>query len=74
MLNGQQRGERKASNYLKDNDAIFRKHGVWLWYNEGEYPVYVPISFLHNVKTNQELQEKLKTYECGSGEMADTPA
>lgn len=73
MLNLQQRGERTANNYLNDKEAIFRKHGVWLWYDEGGYPVYVPITFLHGVKDQQELQEKLKQH-CGSGEMADTPA
>lgn len=63
MLNIQQRGERKANTYLNNKEAIFRKHGTWLWYEEGGYSVYVPIMFLHGVKTPQELQEKLRRYE-----------
>ncbi len=60
MLNTKQRGDRTANNYLENKEAIFRKHGTWLWYEEGEYPIYVPINFLNGVKSKQELQEKLK--------------
>ena len=72
MLSAFQRGERKANNYLNDKEAIFRKHGIWLWYNEGGHPVYVSITFLNGVKTQEALQEKLKQH-CGSGETANTP-
>lgn len=71
-MNAWLRGGKKANNYLNDKEAIFRKHGTWLWYKEGGYSVYVPINFLFGVKTNEELQEKLKQH-CGSGETADTP-
>lgn len=74
MLSAFQRGERKANNNLNNPEVIFRKHGIWLWYDEEGYPIYVPITFLNGVKTKLELQEKLKREYCGSGEMADTPA
>jgi len=64
MFIHERRGERKANNYLNNKEAIFRKHGIWLWYEEGEYPIYVPITFLAGVKTQQELQEKLKKEYC----------
>jgi hypothetical protein len=67
MLNLQQRGDRKANNYLENKEAIFRKHGTWLLYEAEQRYIYVPIMFLHGVKTPQELQEKLKQH-CGSGE------
>ncbi len=62
-MNAVKRGERNANHYLNNKEAIFRKHGQWLWYEEGGYSVYVPIMFLHGVKTPQELQEKLRRQE-----------
>lgn len=63
-MNAVKRGERNANHYLNNKEAIFRKHGIWLWYDEGDCPIYVPITFLAGVKTQQELQEKLKKEYC----------
>jgi hypothetical protein len=62
MLISKHRGERAANHYLDNKEAIFRKHGLWLWYDEVGYSVYVPIMFLDGVKSQKELQEKLKKY------------
>lgn len=63
-MNAVKRGVRNANHYIENKEAIFRKHGTWLLYEAEQRYLYVPIMFLDGVKSEQELQEKLrKEYE-----------